>query len=195
MTRIRLFICTCLLTLLCLPLRSQEQDSLNTYRDTVFVSGDIEEVDSLFLAQHSPRKAGMYSAVFPGMGQIYNRKYWKVPIVYAGFVGIVYAIIYNADRYVINRDLFKYMKDNQLADYKGVTLKQAEVYKDFHKRYRDMFIIVSAGFYGLQIIDAIVDAHLIDYDVSNDLTFTLDPAYISSPAGIQSFGLRCCLSF
>jgi hypothetical protein len=137
----------------------------------------------------------MYSAVFPGMGQIYNRKYWKVPIVYAGFGGIIYGIIYNADRYQVNRDLFIYMKDNQLTQYEGITIKQAEVYKDFHKRYRDLFVIVSAGFYGLQIIDAIVDAHLIDYDVSSDLSFTVDPAYLSSPAGIQSIGLRCCLSF
>jgi hypothetical protein len=181
--------------LFCLPLYSQERDSLYTYSDTLIITGDFEEVDSLFLAQHSPRKAGMYSAVFPGMGQIYNRKYWKLPIVYAGFGGLIYGILYNADGYIENRDLFKYMKDNQLSQYEGITFKQAEVYKDFHKRYRDLFIIVTAGFYGLQIIDAIVDAHLIDYDVSDDLTFTVDPDWQSSPAGIQSFGLRCCLSF
>jgi len=137
----------------------------------------------------------MYSAVFPGMGQIYNKRYWKVPIVYAGFGGLVYGILYNGDNYKINKDLYKYMIDNNVSEYDGVTIKQAEVYKDFHKRYRDLFIIVSAGFYGLQIIDAIVDAHLIDYDVSPNLTFTVDPAWQSSPAGIQSFGLRCCLSF
>jgi hypothetical protein len=181
--------------LICLPIQSQESDSLSTYRDTVIITGDIEEVDSLFLLSHSPDKAGMYSAIFPGLGQIYNRKYWKVPIVYAGFGGLIYGIIYEGDHYRINKDLFKYMRDNQLSQWEGVTIKQAEVYKDFHKRYRDLFIIISAGFYGLQIIDAIVDAHLIDYDVSDDLTFTLDPSWQTSPAGIQSFGLRCCLSF
>ncbi len=137
----------------------------------------------------------MYSAVFPGMGQIYNRKYWKVPIVYAGFGGLVYGIIYEGNHYRTNKDLYKYMRDNQLSQWGGVTIKQAEVYKDFHKRYHDLFIIISAGFYGLQIIDAIVDAHFVDYDVSDDLTFTIDPAYLPSPAGFQSFGLRCCLSF
>ena len=87
----------------------------------------------------------MYSAVFPGMGQIYNKRYWKVPIVYAGFGGLVYGILYNGENYRINKDLYKYMLDNQLTEYDQVTLKQAEVYKDFHKRYRDLFIIVSAG--------------------------------------------------
>ena len=195
MTRIQSFIYTCILILICLPLQCQVSDSLNTYRDTVIVTGDIDEVDSLFLASHSPGKAGMYSAVLPGMVQIYNRKYWKVPIVYAGFGGLVYGIIYNGENYLENKDMYKYMRDNQLDQWEGVTIKQAEVYKDFHKRYRDLFIIVSAGFYGLQIIDAIVDAHLIDYDVSDDLSFTVDPYYQPSPAGIQSFGLRCCLSF
>ena len=195
MIRIQSFIYTCLLILICLPLQSQESKPLKTYKDTVIVTGDIDEVDSMFLAQHSPSKAGMYSAVFPGMGQIYNRRYWKVPIVYAGFGGLVYGIIYNGENYRENKDLYKYMRDNQLYEWEGVTIKQAEVYKDFHKRYRDLFIIVSAGFYGLQIIDAIVDAHLIDYDVSDDLTFTVDPFYQPSPACIQSFGLRCCLSF
>ena len=195
MTRIQSFIYTCLLILICLPLQCQVSDPLNTYRDTVIVTGDIDEVDSLFLASHSPGKAGMYSAVLPGMGQIYNRRYWKVPIVYAGFGGLVYGIIYNGENYRENKDIYKYMRDNQLNEWEGITLKQAEVYKDFHKRYRDLFIIVSTGFYGLQIIDAIVDAHLIDYDVSDDLSFTVDPYYQPSPAGIQSFGLRCCLSF
>lgn len=163
--------------------------------DTVPKSDRISQKDSIFLAKHSPRKATIYSAVLPGLGQIYNHKYWKVPIVYVGFGGLIYGIIYNADQYNYYKEKYKYMVDNNLTEYEDVTIEQAEVYKDFHKRYRDLFYIGTAGFYVLQILDANVDAHLINYDINEDIALIIDPVILSCNGINNSIGLRCCLSF
>lgn len=149
----------------------------------------------MFLATHSPKKASIYSAVCPGLGQIYNHKYWKVPIVYAGFGGMIYGIIFNTDKYQYYKEQYKYMLDNNLTEWEDLTIKQAEVYKDFHKRWRDLFSIGTAGFYVLQIIDATVDAHLINYDISEDIALIIEPAILSCNGINNSVGLRCCLSF
>jgi hypothetical protein len=178
-----------------LPSFCQERDTLVIITDTVPKSDKIAQKDSIFLAKHSPRKASIYSAVLPGLGQIYNRKYWKVPIVYAGFGGLIYGIIYNTDNYQYYKDKYKYMLDNNLTEWEGITIRQAEVYKDFHRRWRDLFSIGTAGFYVLQILDATVDAHLINYDISEDIALVIDPAILSCNGVNNSIGLRCCLSF
>ena len=97
------------------------------------------------------------------------------------------------------------MKENGYEEYEGRTLKEVEFYKDSHLRYKNLMIIRFVGFYAIQIIDASVDAHLIDYDISEDLSLTvdpvmLDPAIFGAPLdgngrNNTSFGLRCCLSF
>ena len=171
-------------------------------RDTLLVTASDDtttltasEKDSIFIAEHSIRKASIYSAVLPGLGQVYNRKYWKVPIVFAGLAGFSYGVIYNADKYKSYKDIYKHIKDNNLDEWEGYTKLQAERYKDFHRRYRDLFAIATAGFYILQIIDANVDASLIDYDVSEDLGMTVNPIFIPSLGNNYSVGLRYCLNF
>ena len=178
-----------------LPAFCQEKDTLVIITDTVPKSDRIEQKDSIFLAKHSPKKATIYSAVFPGLGQIYNHKYWKVPIVYAGFGGLIYGIVYNDNKYDYYKEQYKYMLDNNLTEWEDLTIQQAEVYKDYHKRYRDLFYIGTAGFYVLQILDATVDAHLINYDISEDIALIIDPAILSCNNNYNAVGLRCCLSF
>jgi len=178
-----------------LPAFCQEKDTLVIITDTVPKSDRIEQKDSIFLAKHSPKKATIYSAVLPGLGQIYNHKYWKVPIVYAGFGGLIYGIVYNDNKYDYYKEQYKYMLDNNLTEWKDLTIQQAEVYKDYHKRYRDLFYIGTAGFYVLQILDATVDAHLINYDISEDIALIIDPAILSCNNNYNAVGLRCCLSF
>ncbi len=168
------------------------------------VQADTVEVDS-FLMDHSPRKAAMYSAVFPGMGQVYNRKYWKLPLVYGGLGGFGYAAIWNTRQYRHYFDLYKYMTDNNLQEYEGRTLREVTWYKDSHLRYKNLMIILTVGFYALQIVDASVDAHLFYYDISDDISLNLDPVLLDpSPFGPvitrigrdqATFGLRCCLNF
>jgi hypothetical protein len=174
---------------LCQTLQSQKVDTLIIEADTI-------GFDS-FIMDHSPRKAAMYSAVFPGMGQIYNRKYWKVPIVYAGMGALVYSAIWNGRQYRHYFDKYKFMTDNEppLDEWEGQSLREVEWYKDAHLRYRNLFIIISVGFYALQIVDANVDAHLIDYDISEDLSLTVDPAMLQPSDNTATFGLRCCLNF
>ncbi len=173
----------------CQSLQAQPVDSLIIEADTI-------SIDS-FMLEHSPRKAAMYSAVFPGMGQIYNRKYWKVPIVYAGMGALIYSVIWNGRQYAYYFDKYKFMtqSDPPYDEWEGQSLREVEWYKDSHLRYRNLFIIFSVGFYALQIVDANVDAHLIDYDISEDLTLTVDPAMLQPYDNKATFGLRCCLNF
>ncbi len=185
-----------LLLLTFLPGLAQDRDTLILLSATPDIPSKIqEEKDSLFIANHSPRKAVIYSAVLPGLGQVYNRKYWKVPIVYAGLGGLAYGIKFNGDRYQFYKDKYKYMLDNKVNEWEGISLKEAEFYKNYHRRYRDLFSILTAGFYIIQIVDASVDANLIDYDISDDLSLLIDPVLIPFQNGNHSFGLRCCLSF
>lgn len=168
---------------------------MKVWADTLSRAERKAQKDSAFIADHSPRKASIYSAVLPGLGQIYNRKYWKVPIVYAGFGGLIYGIIYEADHYNFYKGKYKYMYDNDLTEYEGISIRQAEVYKNFYRRWRDLFSIGIAGFYVLQIIDATVDAHLIDYDISDDIALVIDPTLLSCQGNYNAVGIKFCLSF
>lgn len=182
----------------CLPMQAQDEPPFE------IVDADTVSVDTFF-TDHSPRKAAMLSTVFPGMGQVYNRKYWKVPIVLAGLGALGYSAVWNSRQYDYFFDMYKYMTENGVEEYEGRTLKEVEWYKDSHLRYKNLFIILTVGFYAIQIVDASVDAHLIDYDISSDITLTVDPVMFDQTfllttaplAGRNSgtFGLRCCLSF
>ncbi len=168
------------------------------------VEADTVVLDST-LQDHSPRKAAMYSAVFPGMGQVYNKKYWKLPLVYGGLGGFGYGIIWNSRQYDFYFDRYKYMTENGYQEWEGRSLREVEWYKNTHLRYKNLMIILTIGFYAVQIIDASVDAHLADYDISDDISLNLDPVILSpglqgtgaqvSGVGTATFGLRCCLNF
>lgn len=149
-------------------------------------------------AERIPGKAALYSAVLPGLGQIYNRKYWKLPIVYAGFGTMVYFIDRN-NRYYndLKRGLIDPDYDLIYYDFE-LTREQLERGKDIYKRWRDLSIILTVGFYALQIIDATVDAYLFDWDVGEDISLQLEPSSLPlyGPKNIShSFGLRACVSF
>ena len=182
---------------LCVSLTAQESNYQVVQADTI-------PVDSL-LVEHSPHKAAMMSAVLPGLGQIYNRKYWKLPLVYGGLGGFGYAAVWNSKRYKEYFDLYKFMTDNNYQEWEGRTFREVEWYKNTHLRYKNLMILLTVGFYALQIIDASVDAYLINFDISDDISLSvdpviIDPSYCLSPLtaqgqGAVSFGLRCCLSF
>ena len=172
--------------------------------DTVFVHKDKKV--------HSPRKATLYSAVLPGLGQIYNRKYWKLPLIYGGFVGFGWAIAWNNDQYVLYKQAYsdisdddpetnshldieavKYYNMNSASDVAefGDKLEQA---KDGARRYRDMNIIFTAAFYALNIIDASVDAHFFDFDISDDLSMTWGPGPMYC-LNQKMIGIHCRIEF
>ena len=132
-----------------------------------------------------PTKAAIMSACLPGLGQIYNRKWWKVPIVYAGLGGLGYFSYNNYSEYRSYLHAYEY-KTGDLPE--GVTLtdyetqlanryaeSQLQTYKESYRRNFELFTILTTVWYGLNIVDAVVDGHLYNYDISDDLSINVDP--------------------
>jgi hypothetical protein len=146
-------------------------------------------------SRHSPARAALFSTLFPGLGQAYNKSYWKLPLVYGGFAAFGYFIQSNNFRYHLYLDAYnaRYSIAQLKTDDPQYEEKKAELEKDLYgiflnmpidrlqyykntfRRDRDFFIIMTILFYGINIIDATVDAHFFTYDVSNDLSFKLQP--------------------
>ena len=134
---------------------------------------------------HSPKKATIMSACLPGLGQIYNGKWWKVPIVYAGLGGLGYMAYSNYSEYRSYLHAYEF-KTGDLPE--GTTLNehetdlanryaesQLQTYKESYRRDFELFTIITVAWYGLQILDACVDGHLYTYDISDDLSLSIDP--------------------
>jgi hypothetical protein len=146
------------------------------------IRSDSSRIDSISVPKHSPRKATVMSALVPGLGQGYNKKYWKIPVIYAGLGTSVYFIKFNNDyfqRYrkgyisLLNKDT---LNDPFRGQYSSEQLFNA---KEYYRRNRDLSIIIAAGIYILNIIDATVDAHLFYFDVSDDLAMKVQPAMLT----------------
>ena len=133
----------------------------------------------------SPTKASIMSACLPGLGQVYNGKWWKVPIVYAGLGGIGYLVYSNHYEYRSFLHAYEF-KTGDLPE--GTTLtsyesdlankyadSQLKTYKDSYQRDFELYTIFLVAWYGLNILDACVDAHLYTYDISDDLSLSIDP--------------------
>ena len=202
--------------------------------DTTFVLGDTAQVQAeppvVFLQpkqstippgtrvksnyQADPDMAVWLAAVVPGLGQIYNRQYWKLPIVYGGAMGLAYAISWNNQMYIDYRKAYvdiidanpdsKFYEnvlpkgviiDSSNKDYYTRTIKNKQ---DSYLRNRDLCIICAGVLYLLSMIDAYVDAQMADYDISPDLSLQVAPAVLP-PSQYQqtdtSIGLRCKLKF
>ena len=157
-------------------------------------------------------KALWLAMVFPGGGQIYNRKYWKLPIVYGGFVGCAYALNWNNKMYQDYSQAYLDIMDNDpntksYEDFIPSSISIAgqeerfkEIFrkrKDLYRRQRDLSIFCSIGVYLLSIIDAYVDAELSNFDISKDLTLRVEPATFNDIQSkkFNSVGLQCSLNF
>jgi hypothetical protein len=144
---------------------------------------------SLNKPKHSPRKASIMSACLPGLGQIYNRKYWKVPIVYAGlgtFGYFAYATNKNykqfKNAYIFRTDDNPTTEDN-LPEYSESQLVENV---NYYRRFRDLNFVLITVFYALNIVDANVDAHLFTFDVKDDIKVSWAPLIIQSEKSIYS---------
>ncbi len=127
---------------------------------------------------HSPKKAALLSTFLPGGGQAYNRKYWKIPIIYAAGAAGGYFIHTNLKEYRQFRTAYINKTDddpNTTDDYPELSAQQLQVYRDYYRRNTELSVIFTTAFYLLQIIDATVDAHLFDFDVSNRLSLSVSP--------------------
>ena len=165
----------------------------------ILIDGEtIRFIPSVPIGQlgHSPHTATMYAAILPGLGQVYNRKYWKLPLLYGGAAALIYAIHFNnkyykkysaayrdfligdpnnKDTYMefVNRaHLTEEMVQGAYKQWFQNTLKNK---KDYYRRYRDLSIFGMVGLYAVQIVDACVDAHFFNFDVSDDLALHWQP--------------------
>ena len=158
-----------------------------------------------------PRTATWMALIFPGGGQIYNRKYWKLPIVYGGFVGCIYALSWNQSTYTDYRNAYvdimdddpntksyedflppHYEIDTSMEDWLKDVFKQR---KNKYRRYRDLSIFAFAGMYIISAIDAYVDAELSHFDISPDLSFRVEPNIMINPKGTPTAGFSLALNF
>lgn len=149
---------------------SAQEDSLMVKepvaRDTISKEKDYKPYNAL-----APAKAAFYSAVLPGLGQAYNGRYWKIPIVYGGLGVGIYFYIKNDDQWNRYRDAYKARLAGRKDEFEGRLTKDALIRaQDFYRKNKEMSILVTAGIYILNIIDANVDAHLQQFNVSEDLT-------------------------
>lgn len=148
--------------------------------------------------KHSPLTASVLSALLPGMGQVYNQKPWKLPFVYGGIASIYYVVDFNQRGYKrFGTALLEY-PNNEF----GQTRSESDLIylRNGYRRNRDLAIIGMAGFYLLNIIDAYVDAHFFDWDISDDLAFNFEPmifnnAMAKKPSQNLTVGLRLNLNF
>lgn len=187
---------------------TKEIDSLETD-----LKGKGIVVDSIFkkkINPLAPSKAAFYSAIFPGLGQIYNKRYWKVPIVYAAIGTGVYVYVYNNTEYNRFRDAFKRRKagftDDEFFDLRpddGVTPTTAdfsdEALQDAQERFqrdRDLALLVTIGLYVLNVIDANVDSHLKQYNIDDDLSLDIKPYLDYNPVTASpNYGMALTIKF
>ena len=136
-----------------------------------------------------PRRAALKSAMLPGLGQIYNTRWWKVPLVYGGFVGIGLVFEFNQRYYQIFLKEAQYRQENpgkkENPLFTPYTTEGIINIKDSYRRDRDLSVLAGLGFYAITIIDAYVDAKFFRFDISNDLTLQVNPT-INQPIPVHA---------
>lgn len=177
----------------------QELDTTNTrvLIDTVGQGKRVENIES-YAKRYDPRKAMLYSAVLPGMGQTYNKKYWKLPIVYGGFAVLIYVVDAYQDQYLTYRkDLFYVVNEKPPSGLgtTGYTEDQLRTLVDRSRRERDYFLILSGMWYILQLVDAHVDAHLKEFEVNPRMQVRIEPMLENTMLTGRSTGVRLSFRF
>jgi hypothetical protein len=162
-----------------------QKDSLNikTIKDIKIEKGGI--YDPL-----SPSRAAFYSAIFPGMGQVYNKKYWKTPIVWGAMGTSIYYYLNNNKEFKRYRTAYRLRKNNLIDEFivDGVEIISEETLEraqDQLRENRDMSLLTTVILYVLQIVEASVNAHLLQFNTDDNLsfkpTFINDPIYVEAP--------------
>ncbi|MBP3353286.1 MAG: hypothetical protein IJ341_03610 [Bacteroidales bacterium] len=200
-----------------------EQDTLFLSSNEVIVEIDTADIvtvmpDTTKVWAPDPIKSLWYSALMPGAGQIYNRKYWKLPIIVGGFMGLAYGISFNSRYYTDYSNAYRdaYSSDPNANSYinflpysyrnnkewieknKEWIRSSLKSRKDYYRRNRDLCIVGMLAVYGLAIIDAYVDAQLYNFDISPDVSLKLSPAVLEPSTESRTpsvLGFQCALTF
>jgi hypothetical protein len=173
------------------PLATFSQQT-KTQTDTSKTAKQILIPDSL---RHSPKKATLYSAILPGLGQAYNHKYWKIPVIYGVGAAMVYFIVDNNKQYKIYRNAYIKRLDNDSSTVDDFTNiysdEDLRLLKNFYRRNRDLSWIATGMIYVLNIVDASVDAHLFYFNVNDDLSLHWSPTVVPG----KSIGVSLAMTF
>lgn len=175
---------------------SQEIKPFDTIKTEKQVVEEIEKANVSTIQKYNPIKAGLYSAVFPGLGQYYNKKYWKIPIVWGAVGTGVGIIVYNDKQYRRYRTAFLAELNGQPHEFDDLPYVDATVLgntQDRAKRQRDYAIAITGVLYILNIVDAVVDAHL--YDQKKDPDLAIKPTIIYDDLGVANGKAGLSLSF
>jgi len=157
----------------------------------------IAQIDSLKKKRVlNPKVAVLLSSCLPGSGQIYNRKYWKVPIVYGALVPLGYYVNeFNKDYFVYKGYITDLDKNPNTVIPNELTLPTLKTKMDEARHDRDLYFLIGVGVWGLNIIDAYVDAELSNFDVSEDLSMTIYPSYQNNYLDKQLFSVNFKFNF
>ncbi|MBK9672102.1 MAG: hypothetical protein IPP56_13250 [Bacteroidetes bacterium] len=175
--------------------KSVDQSSTLNSQNTANTGIQNDTAQRATQKKHSARKATLFSTVLPGLGQAYNTKYWKIPVIYAGFGAMSYFFTINNSRYLKYKKALILRNDDDettIDDYATQYPNQQTLieYKDYYRRNRDLSVIGFALFYVLNIVDANVDANLFYFDVSDDLSMEWMPVAIPSSTFASGIGIK-----
>ena len=169
-------------------IRVVQPDRTSDLSDTLLIQS--------YAQRFNPTRASFLAAVLPGMGQIYNKKYWMLPLVYGGFAAIGYGLNFYQDLYKDYKgQLFYILENDTNQSREGFTEDQLRPAIDQARHERDFMIILMAGMYILQIIDAHVDAHLKEFDVNPNLQVRMQPMIRSDLLVGRQAGFSLTLRF
>jgi hypothetical protein len=220
MTRVILFFAlTLLVPALTMGQEFEQRDTIPTHSlDTIAQPGEEITRIRTYADRFDPQKALLLSAVLPGAGQIYNKKYWKVPIIYGGFIGLGYVMHELHDNYMLFKDMLynilnepaepiivgpdgltslgNYVRGGQIVSSQyGLNTEQLRAQVTRWNRDRDFTVMLTAGWYLLQMVDAHVDAHLKEFDVNPELKVSIEPMINSNVMTGRTTGMALTFKF
>jgi len=157
----------------------------------------IDEQVDLFTEKSilDPNKAALYSAIVPGLGQIYNKQPWKLPFIYGGLFAVGYFVNYNNQYFNEIRNALSIVDDGLESPFPQLNRDALSTRSEQFRRDRDFLIIVGVGVYLLNIIDAHISAHLEEFAINDDLLVGLEPAFSNPNNGGGNIGLSLVLKF
>jgi hypothetical protein len=175
---VKLFLLSVILTVLFV----QKSVAQNNAQDTLIIEKEDTVLMKSYASRYDPRKALLFAAVVPGLGQVYNKKYWKLPLVYGGFAVLGWNVKRFHDFHTTYKEQLYYNINHTLGEEEenpesGITTRQLRSIEQRSRRERDFWIIMMGAMYLLQMVDAHVDSHLKEFDINPNLKVAVEPTF------------------